>query len=200
MEEYIIDSFTRIEDNTNLEVNNLNVTCITSRNNKFNLDSEGNLTVKSIITADSNSPLEELVDLIYPIGSVYLSVNDLSPNTLFGGTWEQIKDKFLLASGDTYQNTTTGGEATHTLTVNELPQHTHIQKPHTHKQDSDTWYNKASDYDVRLAASSNGYYSCAGRSNYQTISATAINETTGEDEPHNNMPPYLVVNVWKRIA
>lgn len=200
MEEYIIDSFTRTEDKTNLEVNNLNVTCITSKNNKFNLDSEGNLTVKSITTVNNASPLEEVVNLIYPVGSIYLSSNDTSPNTLFGGTWEQIKDRFLLSSGDTYQNATTGGEAMHTLTVNELPKHTHAQNPHTHNQNYDTWYNKVNDYDVRLAASSNGYYSCAGRSNYETTPTTAINQTTGGDASHNNMPPYLVINVWKRIA
>lgn len=71
---------------------------------------------------------------IYPVGSIYMSVNNVNPSTVFGGTWEQIKDRFLLASGDTYNNGQTGGSATHTpsgtvgahsLTTNEIPAHTH---------------------------------------------------------------------------
>ena len=64
---------------------------------------------------------------VYPIGSIYMSVESTNPGTLFGGTWEQIKDKFLLASGDTYQPGTTGGDASYTFTINltNLPQHRH---------------------------------------------------------------------------
>lgn len=71
---------------------------------------------------------------IYPVGSIYMSVNNVNPSTVFGGTWEQIKDKFLLACGDTYNNGATGGSATHTpsgtvgnhtLTAAEIPSHTH---------------------------------------------------------------------------
>lgn len=181
MEEYIIDSFTRTEDNTNLEVNNLNVTCITSKNNKFNLDSEGNLTVKSITTETNSSSLEGVVDLIYPIGSIYLSVNDTSPNTLFGGTWEQIKDKFLLSSGDTYQNGATGGEANHTLTVSEMPSHNHtIGK----------YWNTSVGGNATMGSNATGI----GLTNNTGVGLA------GNNEPHNNMPPYLVVNAWKRIS
>ena len=63
----------------------------------------------------------------FPIGSIYLSVNSTSPASLFGGTWEKIKDKFLLASGDTYSAGATGGEATHTLTIEEMPSHSHVE-------------------------------------------------------------------------
>ena len=61
----------------------------------------------------------------YPVGSIYLSVNSTNPGTIFGGTWEQIKDRFLLACGSTYSNGSTGGEAKHTLTTNEMPSHSH---------------------------------------------------------------------------
>ena len=63
----------------------------------------------------------------YPVGSIYMSVNSTSPASLFGGTWEQLKDRFLLGAGDTYTNGSTGGESTHTLTVDEMPSHTHSQ-------------------------------------------------------------------------
>ena len=83
---------------------------------------------------------------MYPVGSIYLSVNNVNPGTIFGGTWEQIQDRFLLAAGSTYTGGATGGAASHThtsaahthtsaahvhttaghvLTVNEMPSHTH---------------------------------------------------------------------------
>lgn len=206
MEEYITNAFTRTGEQTNLEVNNLNVTCITSTDNKFNLDSEGNLTVKSIttevpITTESSSSTSQPdMNIIYPIGSIYMSVNNVSPSTLFGGIWEQIKDKFLLSCGDTYAAGTIDGEATHTLTTNEMPLHTHVQNAHSHAQNYYTWYNNSSDYDVRLASSSGGYYAISGTNNYATAATTAVNQNTGGSQAHNNMPPYLAVYMWKRTA
>lgn len=199
MEEYITNAFTRTEDNTNLEVNNLNVTCITSTNNNFSLDSEGNLVVKSITTEAENTSSTN-INNIYPVGSIYMSVNNTNPSTLFGGTWEQLKDKFLLACGDTYAGGTTGGEATHTLTTNEMPLHTHVQNPHNHTQNYHTWYNDSSNYEARLASSSGGYHGIAGTYGYATAETTAVNQNTGGSQAHNNMPPYLAVYMWKRTA
>ena len=53
---------------------------------------------------DSNFDNNKIRDFIYPIGSIYMSVNNVNPTTLFGGTWVQMKDKFLLGAGDTYEN------------------------------------------------------------------------------------------------
>ena len=71
---------------------------------------------------------------MYPVGSIYLSVNNVNPGTIFGGTWEQIQDRFLLAAGSTYGGGSTGGSDTHThtteghvLTVAETPAHTHTR-------------------------------------------------------------------------
>lgn len=75
---------------------------------------------------------QSIIDTIYPIGSIYMSVNDTSPQILFGGTWEQLKDKFLLGSGDTYSGGSEGGEASHTLTTAEMPSHTHTGPSHSH--------------------------------------------------------------------
>lgn len=67
--------------------------------------------------------LGSLIDLVHPVGSIYISVsNEKTPDQMFGGTWEQIKDRFLLTAGDTYHvGDADGGEATHMLTENELP-------------------------------------------------------------------------------
>ena len=63
-------------------------------------------------------------DKIYPIGSIYISANNTNPHDLFGGTWEQLRDRFLLGCG-TKENGTVGGEENHTLTVAEMPSHNH---------------------------------------------------------------------------
>ena len=84
-----------------------------------------------------------IVELAYPVGSIYMSINSTNPGTLFGGTWEQISDKFLVASGSTFTALNTGGAASRTYTpdgsienftleTTHLPSHTHGLNSHTH--------------------------------------------------------------------
>ena len=68
---------------------------------------------------------ENFLNLVYPVGSIYWSSKNTNPGTLFGGTWVQIKDRFILAAGDSYSNGATGGAATVTLTVSNMPSHSH---------------------------------------------------------------------------
>ena len=82
--------------------------------------------------SDSGMPLwngAPLLNLVYPVGSIYWSSNDTDPGTLFGGTWQQIKDMFVLAAGDSYSVNATGGEKTHTLAIDEMPSHNHSFTP-----------------------------------------------------------------------
>lgn len=69
--------------------------------------------------------MEATASKLYPVGSVYISFNSTNPQTLFGGTWVRLKDRFLLASGDTYAANTTGGSVTKTIAVSNLPAHNH---------------------------------------------------------------------------
>lgn len=71
------------------------------------------------------SQLQDTASKLYPVGSVYISFNSANPQTLFGGTWTRLKDKFLLASGDSYAPNTTGGSATKTIAVSNMPSHNH---------------------------------------------------------------------------
>ena len=119
-----------------------------------------------------------IIDLIYPVGSIYMSVNATDPGTLFGGTWTRIKDTFLLSAGDTYTAGDTGGESAHTLTVNEMPSHNHA---------TDAYYVAAGSGTVTHSWLSWG-------------DGIASVQNTGGGEAHNNMPPYLAVYVWKRTA
>ena len=81
---------------------------------------------------DTDSVYYKLMKLIYPVGSLYWSSKDTNPSQLFGGTWTQIKDKFILAAGDTYTNGSIGGESTVTLTTTQIPSHRHTGPSHTH--------------------------------------------------------------------
>lgn len=84
----------------------------------------------------------QLLNLIYPVGAIYMSVNNTNPGTLFGGSWEQIKDKFLLSAGTTYGAGTSGGTASTTLSTANLPSHNHSVGAHAHGLSSiKTWVN-----------------------------------------------------------
>lgn len=200
--DYIIDAFTQDGERTNLDITHLDVGCISSKNDKFSLDCEGNLIVKSI-TTESGASLD--FNAIYPVGSIYMSVATTSPSVLFGGTWVQIKDRFLLACGDTYQNTVTGGEATHVLTTSEMPSHTHSigsSGEHIHtayfKEHRIPTANYSGTYDY--ARKSSASYDSSGQITNSTGAHTHEPTATGGNVAHNNMPPYLAVYVWKRTA
>ena len=130
------------------------------------------------------------LDLHYPVGSIYLSVNSTSPATLFGGTWEQIQDKFLLSAGSTYTAGDTGGEANHTLTTNEIPAHTHNYAQY---KGSAGWSGNSPQRNFIKTTNTDGY-SDTDNSGYMTTIST------GGGGAHNNMPPYLVVYMWQRVA
>ena len=139
----------------------------------------------------NESEIGEITLSAYPIGSIYLSVSEVSPASLFGGTWEKIKDRFLLASGDKYANGTMGGEATHTLTVGEMPTHNH------HVNEGKATFDIA--YNAGGAANSVAVGDFVGGGGEVKVLAHDT-ENTGGGQPHNNMPPYLAVNAWKRIS
>lgn len=122
-------------------------------------------------------------DRIYPVGSLYLTVAATDPAVLFGGTWQRIKDTFLLAAGDTYAAGSTGGEAAHTLTEAEMPAHSHTS------------------HDIAVELHSGGYVVMRSVG-FSDQDDTRVSRTadSGGNQPHNNMPPYLAVNVWQRTA
>lgn len=129
-----------------------------------------------------------LLDLTHPIGSIYTSTVNTDPGTLFGGTWERIKDRFLLAAGDTYAAGKTGGEAAHTLTTNEMPSHTHPMYSSNGGGDG-TW------------TPDEGTYLVDSVSTVKTTWWARLGmNAAGGSAAHNNMPPYLTVYAWKRTA
>ena len=158
-----------------------------------------------------------LFDLIYPIGSIYMSVNFIDPSTIFGGIWERIQDRFLFAAGDTYNAGSVGGSSTTTLTIENLPSHSHeatseyIGGSLLFRGPSDENHNivdvslggdnitkttyEGSDWGNSISTST------TDRAPEQiniggTVSTTIGN--TGSGSAINILPPYLTVYMWKR--
>lgn len=116
-----------------------------------------------------------------------MSVVSTSPATLFGETWVQLTDKFLIGAGGSYGVNVTGGETVHTLTAAELPSHGHR---------AINFWQEAFGSNRNITPTT-----VSGTGNLDGATWKAITvPLTGSDSAHNNMSPYLVVYMWKRIA
>lgn len=130
-----------------------------------------------------------LVDLFYPIGSIYMSTDTTNPQSRFTGTyWLPIYNRFLLGAGDTYKAGTMGGEATHTLTRSEIPSHYH-----------DEYLGNDGGSDSAPSGYS-GWPNIAYTSNKTWWATGSKTSAAGGDGAHNNMPPYLAVYMWRRVT
>lgn len=127
----------------------------------------------------------------FPVGAIYMSVDSRNPSQIFGGTWEQIKDKFLLCAGSTYKPGTTGGEASVTLNSNQMPAHNHTIS-------TNASFTVANNQGSGISGIPSGASSWGNLGNAHWFLIGA--ENSGGNQPHNNMPPYLAVYVWRRIA
>lgn len=118
----------------------------------------------------------------HPVGSVYITISSkFNPADQWGGTWSKIAEgQCLIQAGSTYTLGSTGGESTHTLTVSEIPSHDHgLHYFHNVRN-----FQSGGDFTSLISN---------GDMNYNTL-------TTGGGKAHNNLPPYLAVNIWKRTA
>ena len=166
---------------------------------------------------------------LYPVGSVYISFNSADPSTLFGGTWERLKDTFLLANGDAYAPNTAGGSATKNITVDNLPNHTHSlswEGNHTHSRgsmnitggivaDMDTasssWgalqleanaqigFQRTSFGLMGKGITLNAMNGWSGETSWNGYHSHVVG-ATGSSLPLNVMPPYKTVYMWRRTA
>lgn len=156
------------------------------------LEKDGKINVDKL----GGKTLAEIMLALYPVSAVYISANSTSPASLFGGTWESIGGRFLLGADATYTAGSTGGEAEHTLTESELPVLSGSVLMH------------GAGAGGTVVSSATGVFSSGGsESGYQSAeiktgasSLSSINFNAGEGGPHNNMPPYLAVYMWKRVS
>ncbi|WP_270639079.1 phage baseplate protein [Megamonas funiformis] len=157
------------------------------------------------------APMLDTMKKIYPVGSIYMSTVSTNPATLFGfGTWEAMPaGRVLLAQGKsswgtTYNAGSTGGEATHQLTVGEIPSHNHTGSintagEHTHSLTLKALWGDGNGSgngwagDTRDGGSRTNTFSTVGNHTH-----TVTINSTGSSQPHNNLQPYISVYMWKR--
>ena len=163
----------------------------------------------------------------YPVGSIYMSVNETSPVDLFGGTWEPLEQgRVLIGQGSNYPAGSIGGEATHVLSLSEMPSHNHggtfsgsgttsSSGSHSHTTTmriSNISGNPNGGYNPAYNDTQHGNYNNNGPYNVGSLSSTGSGSHThtfsvsgninsqGSNAAHNNMQPYLAVYMWKRTA
>lgn len=169
--------------------------------------------IKSYVDTHSGGGVS--LSSVYPVGSIYMSVNSTSPATLFGGTWERIQDRFLLAAGSTYAAGKMDGSADAVVVRHNHEQSSHAHSPSDGEQYGFMEYKQdthVSRTKVKTDSSSAGRYAILGTSGassaaasnldfaHYTSSATPEISDSGESGKGKNMPPYLTVYVWKRTA
>lgn len=129
-----------------------------------------------------------LLDIIYPVGSVYITFNETSPTDVIGGTWELLENTFLYSSSGTIGEK--GGESTHTLISDEIPEHAHAIRVAV------VWGGNAAAY--RSVCTTNSPF--WGGDIDGTYDSNNITSYIGANKPHNNMPPYITVHMYRRTA
>lgn len=125
---------------------------------------------------------ESICKQIYPIGSIYMSMNDTNPRLLFGGTWEQIQGRFLLGASSDYSAGSTGGESSHTITQDEAPR---INMPYSSSSGSLSANGTLTSSAIYVHGGSSTYVNMQRKNNQKAMSL---------------MPPYLAVYMWKRVS
>ena len=143
------------------------------------LSVSGALQVEGTLTVGGKA----LLDMVYPVGSIYLAYNHTSPATLFGGSWERLAGHFLLAAEAGESIGETGGEREHTLTLNEIPNHDHTYG-------AAAWAVKSFTSRWGGGDGSTGAFVNEAQQLY----------ARGGGAAHNNMPPYVKVSMWRRTA
>lgn len=140
----------------------------------------------------------DLLDKIYPVGSIYISIDSTSPGEYLGGEWEKYEEgKMLLSSSTSRPAGQTGGSEEVSLTTAQLPSHAHTMN-HGHAVNSGgvaaTTTSGGSSYLVA------GYTGTAYPTNmpFSIANYNGSTGSAGSGAAHNNMPPFVSVNMWVR--
>lgn len=168
---------------------NLKITGVSNDLSNFKTETDTRFTTtKEELTSLINTTIDNTINSIYPIGSVYISLTETNPGTYLKGTWEQFGQGRTLigvGAGDDGTNTqefevnTTGGEYKHKLVIDEIPSHAHkyyspIVQEVSPASNTSTYGNYNKDYKID-------------------------SDSVGGDGYHNNVQPYITVYFWKRV-
>ena len=158
------------------------------------------LKAMGIIDAIRNEIETTIFDAIYPVGSIYISTTEEGPQALFGGEWERIEDRFLLAAGSKYEVDTESEEGVSSKVTVNIPAHKHLT-PLVKSGDYLGFWTGGSSTNLsrsnRIVASGATYTNSASATTFYTTEDGAC--STSVTVPPT-LPPYLAVFVWKRIS
>lgn len=143
-----------------------------------------------------------LLDIIYPVGSLYFSASNTSPVSTVGGIWVQIQDAVLAASGNSYSGAVNGYHGNKAMTVNQMPSHTHIPTEFGGSvPNAECWEYvfHVTNLDGGGALQPSGRYSYLN-STYQDIVRFCSNADATVGRGQNYIPYHYSINVWKRTA
>ena len=175
---------------TSVNENTTDISSLTTEVNN-NTSDISSLTTKVNNNTSQITSLQEMLSVywqaIYPVGSIYVSTSaPFNPQTTWGGTWvKTAKGRCLIGANDTYPLGSTGGEAEHTLTVDEMPSH-------NHSSSRINWYNNLQNNGMAAET--------VAKSNLKVDGPDSNTSYTGGSKAHNNMQPYLAVYIWERTA
>lgn len=146
---------------------------------------------------NGGSDITSIVNLLYPVGAIYINTVDYCApqSVLTGSEWARIEDVFLIGASDNYVSGSTGGEATHKLTADELPKVSGGLSIHGGETGTNYWQPQGVFSNSEVI---NQYASFNKTTSDAATSISRLNFDLGDDTPHNNMPPYMAVYMWKR--
>ena len=181
---------------------------------------KSNAGSSSSSSSGGGASVSEIMNKIYPVGSIYMTTADVDPATIFGGTWERIKDRFLLAAGEDHAPGETGGAESVQLTLTEIPNHEHDEMYASKRKSYDeegteiqiippqaTYPNNEA---YHVVVEKGGVESWNGAHDYHTGWVRPQKGPTWDEDDtdivqsrgwaHENMPPYLAVHCWQRLT
>lgn len=168
---------------------NLKITGVSNNLSNFKTETDTRFTAtKEELTNLINTTIDNTINSIYPIGSVYISLTETNPGTYLKGTWEQFgQGRTLIGVGtgndgtntQAFEANATGGEYKHKLVIDEIPSHNHkyyspIVQEVLNSSKTSTYGNYNKDYKID-------------------------SDSVGGDGYHNNIQPYITVYFWKRM-
>lgn len=134
-----------------------------------------------------------LLDKLYPVGCIYQSASSTSPASFLGGTWERIKDKFILAAGDTYAAGSTGGSANHNHSIGDMIAAAYFNSTYVeYDYSGNTAWRAKYRNEIPNGTTTKVVESADYRSGI-TVHGSPTREA-------GNLPPYVAMYVWKRIS
>lgn len=162
-------------------INNLLKDELNNLNSKQNKDISG---IKEEAEIKEREFQKRILLKVYPVGSYYWSNDSRNPKDLFGGKWTEINGRFLFATKSGYSCGQTGGEEMHTLTIDEMPRHSHSTVDWA-RTNHGSWNHRSDGSNKTL--------------DYRDDTPYSGTNSTGGSCAHNNMPPYLCAYCWRRI-